>query len=275
MDIQERLALMTKAATIGGNQALVKRGRSPIVADTGGGGLTTAEDEAVQTTVMRILHEGDPDVNIIGEEAVDKHMTEQVYVIDPIDGSVSYSRDGHEWGCTVAFKNGDDIEAGVIYQPRTDTLTTAMRGGRVSIVERGEEQEIPRVSDGPVNLSKLVAIAPLSSEFSDDVLLDVFVPLLRSMRFTVMSGSNTDGIKRLILGHVDVFIGWGSLWDFAVGKLCVEMLGGAGATFHGDPIDVNVIAPQRVVLTKSRALLDAVLPLTRAWPIDREKRTRR
>ena len=133
MDRQARLSLMVTAATLGGNQALAKRGRSPIVADTGGGGLTTAEDEAAQATVIRALRDGDPGTNIIAEEAPDKHMTSQAYVIDPIDGSVGYARDGREWCCTIAHKDGDDIDAGVIYQPRTSTFVTAARGGRVSV----------------------------------------------------------------------------------------------------------------------------------------------
>ncbi len=271
---EDRLDLIIKAAMAGGNQALAKRGHSPIVADTGGGGLTTAEDEATQATVMRILREGDPGMNIIAEEAPDKLMTEQAYVIDPIDGSVSYSRDAREWCCTIAFKNGNDIDAGVIYQPRTGTLCSAMRGGRVKIEERGEVLTIPPAPAGPVVLSKLVVIAPLSGEFSDEVIQSVFAKLLGNMRFTMMSGSNTDGLMRLLMGYVDVFTGWGSLWDFAAGKLFIEMLGGSTANFDGSPIDVNVIAPQRVVIAKSQALRDAVVPFTSQWPIERERRVR-
>jgi len=265
---------MVLAATAGGNQALAKRGRSPIVADTGGGGLTTAEDEATQATVMRMLREGDPGVNVIGEEDPGKHMSDDAYVIDPIDGSVGFSRDGREWCCTIAFKHHGGIEAGVIWQPRTQTMVTACRGGKVVVKEHGQEQSVPASPSGAVDLRKLVAIAPLSGEFSDEVIDKIFGSLLKNLRFTTMSGSNTDGIIRLLLGHVDVFVGWGSLWDFAAGKLFVEMTGGATATFHGQPIDVSVIAPQRVVFARSRAVLDAIIPFTSEWPIAREKRVR-
>lgn len=115
--------------------------------------------------------------------------------------------------------------------------------------------------------------APLAGNFfSDEVIHGVFVPLLRSTRFLDHGGSNTGAVISLLLGYLDVVIGWGSVWDFAAGKLFVEMMGGATATFHGDPIDVNVIAPQRVVFARNRALLDAVLPFTSAWPVERELR---
>ncbi|MEK7473254.1 MAG: inositol monophosphatase family protein [Patescibacteria group bacterium] len=272
MDIRSHFELIVKAAQAGGNQGLAKQERTPTIYDVGGGSLTTAEDEPVQATVIRVLREGDPHTNIIGEESPEKRMTPQAYIIDPIDGTVGYSKNGEEWCTTIAYKNGDRIDAAVIYQPRTGTLITAYRGGKLEIVTRGVQQPIPPPQTGDITPWKLVAIAPLSSEFSDEIVQDVFAKLLQNMRFTEHGSSNSDGIKRFLLGHVDIFSGWGWIWDFAAGMLFVEMMGGAMATFHGESIDASVIGPQRVVFGRNKALLDIGVSFTRNWRIDIERR---
>ena len=272
MDHKHILAVMIEAAKKGGNQALAKQGFTPVVSDTGGGNLTTQQDYDSQASIIKILEEKLPGINILAEEKVAKKITGTDLIIDPIDGSVNFARGGSDWSSTIAYTENNKVVIGVIWQPRTRRLATGIRQTCLNLYE-GEQAIDSKKPTSPFQLSSSVIQFPVSGgDFSDEVFDQVINPLAKSVRFTRNIFCNTGSILELMMGLTDAFIGCGAIWDFAAGIFFSEMAGGVATDYWGKPIDMTQIKPQRVILARSQEILDALLPFTSKWPTAQELR---
>lgn len=265
------LDVLYEAVKRGGDQALANQRTARTVSDAGGGGLTTDQDQSAQDTIFGLLRLNFPDCKLIGEEGDAQQSAEDAFIVDPIDGTVNYARDGSDWCCTIAHKSGKDIDVGVIYQPRTALMAQGWRSRQLSLTRNNHLLDIPAPVP-PFKLAQTVIQMPIGGEFSDEVIQNVQVPLIKNTRFVRNVFSNTGAILELLQGICDAHIGYGSVWDFAAGKLLVELAGGVTGTVWGDPIDVNLIAPQRVVFARSQEIFDAIIPFTSRWPHEHDMR---
>lgn len=72
------------------------------------------------------LKEKYPDFDIVSEENnSDKGITENCFVIDPIDGTVNFANNLPIWAIQVAMIKNNDVVAAVIYAPRLNELYCA------------------------------------------------------------------------------------------------------------------------------------------------------
>lgn len=91
--------------------------------------MVTVVDQATEAFIVSRIQAAYPDHGIFGEES-GVHTSDSPYrwVIDPIDGTVSFIHDTHYWCVSIALqKNGKTI-AGAIYAPRLDELFYAEEG---------------------------------------------------------------------------------------------------------------------------------------------------
>ena len=101
--------------------------------------FATEADRAVERLVVERLarHFGD---DVLGEEygsqqSADPSGTgtetgcERLWVVDPIDGTFNFIHGLNVWCISLAFLAAGEIEFGIIYNPATDELFTARRGG--------------------------------------------------------------------------------------------------------------------------------------------------
>lgn len=258
------LAHMIQSAQIGGDEALSRQGSAKVVFDDGGGGLTTDADHATQAVVIAELKNRFPDIAILAEEQPDKLATGHRFIVDPIDATVNYEMNGMDWSCTIAHKTADEIDLGVIYQPRRNIMVSAMKGDGCRFA--GEPEPFRFSSTEVFVPTRSVIQMPIGCEFTDEWLNNVLIPLWRNTRFIRNIFSNTGSIIELLRGPCVATILTGSLWDIAAGKIIVEEAGGVTGDVYGNPIDVNLTAPQNVVLARSQQIFDSLIPLTSHWP---------
>src|SRR5262249_1590735 len=111
---------------------------------------------------------------------------------------------------------------GVIYDPFTDELWTAVRGQRARL--NGTVIHASRCRD----LSKAtVSIGFAKSRESLESALPYFIWLARRVRKIRMLGSAALGLAYVATGRLDAYIERGiSIWDVAAGALIVECAGG-------------------------------------------------
>lgn len=86
-------------------------------------------DKKAEAVILGIIRDRFPDHAILSEEAgAVGPKSEYLWVVDPLDGTVNYSRRIPLWGTSVALCRGGEEIVGVIYDAVHDELYTAEKG---------------------------------------------------------------------------------------------------------------------------------------------------
>ena len=128
-DTARRAALAARAVTRAGfrrTQVETKPDGSPV----------TAADREAERAIRAVLREADPDFAILGEElgedlprGASDWREVPAWLVDPIDGTISYSRGIPLFTTVVALAVGGEPALGLIDVPMLDELYLAWRGG--------------------------------------------------------------------------------------------------------------------------------------------------
>src|SRR5262245_42422116 len=106
------------AARAGGRRLATWRGRFQT-REKGAADLVTDADIDSQRAIQEVIAERYPDHAFLGEESVDKPLTNQadrlIWVVDPLDGTTNYVHGYPNYAVSVAVTRGQQILAGVIY----------------------------------------------------------------------------------------------------------------------------------------------------------------
>src|SRR5262245_32835342 len=97
------------------------------------GSPVTEADRAAEQAIRRVLHDGDPSAAILGEEFGAEGDTKHgaAWVIDPIDGTIGFSR-GLPLFSTIIARLEDGVPVlGLIDLPGVDERTLGWKGGGV------------------------------------------------------------------------------------------------------------------------------------------------
>jgi myo-inositol-1(or 4)-monophosphatase len=168
-----------------------------------------------------------PEISVFGEEGVSgKQDSEWRWVVDPIDGTVNFTY-GIPHACvSIALQqkqSGTYVSlAGLVYDPFTDELWTAIRG------------EKAKLNGTPIQVSKraelgqaIVAIGFAKKRSSLMENLPVFNNLVRQVRKMRIMGAAALSLAWVAGGRFDAYVESGvQLWDVAAGALIIECAGG-------------------------------------------------
>jgi myo-inositol-1(or 4)-monophosphatase len=178
------------------------------------------------------LSEAFPDDGIIGEELEETAETSgRRWFIDPIDGTLNFSRGIPMYCVSIALQEGDDSVVGVIYDPNRDELFSARKNGGAYL--NGEPMAVSDVD--ALEESLLVTGFPRSLENVEVDNLMNFAELTRASRGVRRLGSAALDLAYVAAGRLDGF--WEyylSPWDCAAGYLMVAEAGGNVTTVEGD-----------------------------------------
>ncbi len=226
----------------GGFEVTIKPDQTPV---------TQADREAEQA-ITRILGARFPDWGFLGEEFGAAGSAETRWIIDPIDGTKNFVRGIPFWAVLIGLEERGEITAGVMFNPVTDEMFTARRGGGAYL--NGE-----RIHVSPRDAMKEATVLHSG---------------LRLMR----EAGHWDGVARLVdasgrsRGFGDYY-GYGLVaagkaevyvevdlkpWDVAPVKILVEEAGGRLTDFSGRP----TIYDGSVIATNGRLHDDALRLLT-------------
>lgn len=118
---------LTHVARAAGTVAL-KHFRQDLTVETKtDGSPVTVADRASEQAAVDWIRNRFPDDEIFGEEGtcVESPNAERRWVIDPIDGTISFIHGVPLWGTMVGVMHGDSVLAGVIFCPALDELVVA------------------------------------------------------------------------------------------------------------------------------------------------------
>ena len=186
--------------------------------------LVTQVDIACERLIKTTILKDFPDHGFLSEEEISDHEgKEYIWIIDPIDGTVNYSRGISLYGISVALAKNKDIILGIVYNPVIDELLVAERGSQALL----NGKPIHVSSENKVNRSVIYTTELYKSE----TYVRSIYQKVKQFRVTSSSAYETCLVA---MGRTEAFIKITSHpWGFAAANLIVESAGGKVTNFDG------------------------------------------
>ena len=190
--------------------------------------FVTEVDLASEKEIIRILKASYPDHAFLGEETGLSHQADNIWIIDPLDGTTNFLHGFPQYCISIALEEKGDITQAVIYDPNRNDLFTATKGQGAYLNQRRM-----RVS----NKSKLKeSILGTGFPFRDfqhlPVYLKIFEEVVRGTSGVRRPGSAALDLAYVAAGWFDGFFEINlSKWDIAAGGLLVTEAGGIVSDF--------------------------------------------
>lgn len=191
----------------------------------------TEIDQLVEREIINIIRKAHPSHSILGEEGGRISGNDNLWIIDPIDGTRNFIHGFPHFAVSIGFSHKDKIEHGVIYDPVRQELFTASRGKgaqlndrRIRVSKHTHLKECLLGTGFPYRHSTLAQDAYLKC-------LQALIPLSGDVR---RAGAATLDLAYVASGRLDGFWEFGlKPWDLAAGTLMIKEAGGIVCDFEG------------------------------------------
>ncbi|MGZ5054772.1 MAG: inositol monophosphatase family protein [Methylobacter sp.] len=215
--------------------------------------LVTDADVAIEAFLQKALARHYPEFGFWGEESGQSLNQSSRWIVDPIDGTHSFSRGQYFWGISVALEIDQELVFGAVYAPALDDYYAAEKG-------KGAWKNGQHIS---VSNESSLADAMVSTGFA---CLRAYLKDNNLQRFCriaeVTTGQRRFGSAAVDLclvadGQVDAF--WEqelNLYDVAAGALIAKEAGATVTDFQGN----EGVFPKQILVTNGK-ILNQILPL--------------
>jgi myo-inositol-1(or 4)-monophosphatase len=196
--------------------------------------FVTEFDKASEASIMNVITQAFPSHGLLGEESGRTKTAEIMWIIDPLDGTANFAHHVPVFSVSIAVAIGQEVVAGVVFQPMTQELFFAEKGkgaflnGTPLKVRPTTSLDDAFVATGfPANVNE----NPLEC-------IETFARLSRLGLPIRRLGSAAIDLSYVAAGRFDSYWEVSLLpWDFAAGKLLVEEAGGKVSQYDGSPLD--------------------------------------
>lgn len=173
--------------------------------------LATQADYAIDELLRTRLAERFPESNFLTEETApddysDLKDTSNLWVIDPIDGTVNFSRKIENFAVSVALVEKGKVRLGVVYQPIQDYIFWA-----------SEEEDQAYKNDEPIQVAPTTELnrALIQSDMPWSLekrllTFEMLAKLSQQVRLLEMPGSAVMGMVAVAEGKTDAYVQYGA-----------------------------------------------------------------
>ncbi len=215
--------------------------------------FVTEADVAIEAFLKETLTRDYPEYGFWGEESGQSANQSSRWIVDPIDGTHSFSKGQYGWSISVALEIDGDIVLGAVYGPKLNDLYIAEKGK--GAFKNGERITVSDETDlGAAMIS--TGFACLRNYLPDNN-LERFCRIAQHTTGQRRFGSAALDLCKVADGQVDAF--WEqelNLYDVAAGALIAKEAGATLTDFKGNP----GLFPKQILATNNK-LLDQILPL--------------
>ena len=208
--------------------------------------FVTDVDYQVQSFLLSELAAFRPDIQFMGEEKDNSNIdfSGLVWILDPVDGTTNLIHRFRQSSVSLALAENQTIIAGIIYNPYTDELFSALKGCGSSL--NGQPVTVSScasLSDSLVS----VGTSPYIHDYADWNFRRAKEIFLRCQDIRRLGSAALD-LAYVACGRTDGFYEiYLSPWDYAAGLLLIEEAGGRVTDFSGNPPDCS--APSSILAT--------------------------
>ena len=227
----ERMARVAEAASEAARREILPRFRHVAVEIKQDGSPVTEADRAAERAIRAVLREATPEIAILGEEYGAEGSGGRSWLVDPIDGTISFSRGLPLFGSLIALVEDERPVLGLIDLHALGERTVGWRGGGV------------RCNGAPVRVSTCARLDEAIVAHGDPIALAGFgqrAAWLALARDLPRLRGYTDcfGHAQVVRGSVDAMVDLSlNVWDAAATQLLVEEAGGRCETLRLDRRD--------------------------------------
>lgn len=187
--------------------------------------FVTNIDQQAEQIIVEAIRKAYPNHAILAEEsgASEAGNNDITWIIDPIDGTANFIHGFPQFAVSIAIKNKERIEHGLIYDPVKQEVFTASHGEGAQLNNRRL-----RVSTRSELHGSLIGTGFPFRELSK---LDPYLKILKILMTQAggirRAGAATLDLAYVAAGRLDGFWEFGlSPWDIAAGALMVKEAGG-------------------------------------------------
>lgn len=215
-----RFAAATAAAV---GDAIVVENVGIVTRKQGRANFATAADHAAEEAILTAIRVHDPGAAILAEES-SKGATaraERLWVVDPIDGTLNFSRALPFYCVAIGYVEDGLVRAGAVHAPRTGETFAASAGGGATL------NQVPVRATRIGSASEAFAVTSLGFGSASK----------RGSRFTALNrtcarlrilGAAALEISYLAAGRIDLFVHeFLAPWDIAAAQLIAREAGAA------------------------------------------------
>lgn len=195
--------------------------------------LVTEVDHASEAYLLNEIKNNFPGGHILAEESGKiEGLNEDIWYIDPLDGTVNYAHHVPVFCVSIAFASRGTLQLGVVYDPLRDEMFSAERGKGAFL--NGKKIQVSKTTE--LQKSLLVTGFPYDTWNTPRNNFDYFIKFAKS----------TQGVRRLGSAALDGcyvaagrFDGFWELslkpWDVAAAALIGEEAGARVTNINGEP----------------------------------------
>ncbi len=201
--------------------------------------VTQADTLANEIIVSRLRQEFPAD-GLLAEESLDtSHRLDKsrVWMIDPLDGTNGFIDGNGDFAVQIGLTENGECVLGVVYQPLTQVLYRAVRGGGAWVERPADEPRQTRVSDtGELSEMRLAASRSHRSPRMDQVVRAL------GLKEEVLRGSVGIKVGLIVEQQCDLYIHLSSRtkqWDTCAPEIVLREAGGSITDLFGRPLVYN------------------------------------
>lgn len=215
--------------------------------------LVTDADVAVEDFLKYAFSEQCPEYGFWGEESGKTANQSSRWIVDPIDGTHSFSKGQYFWGISVALEIDGGLVMGAVYAPALDDYYCAEKAK--GAWKNGKPIRVSG-EDSLANSMVGTGFACLR-DYLEDNNLKRFARIAQSTTGQRRYGSAALDLCLVADGQLDAY--WEqklNMYDVAAGALIALEAGASVTDFQGNP----GVFPEQILATNGK-LLDQILPL--------------
>ena len=183
---------------------------------------------ASENEIIRILKAAYPDHAFLGEESGLSNESDNIWIIDPLDGTTNFLHGFPQYCVSIALEQKGEITQAVIYDPNRNDLFTASKGQGAYLNQR----RIRVSTKSKLKESILGTGFPFRDFQHLPTYLKIFEELVRGTSGIRRPGSAALDLAYVAAGWFDGFFEINlSKWDIAAGGLLVREAGGIVSDF--------------------------------------------
>lgn len=253
----EAITVAIEAAHKAGEVILRHFGQPQEIHLKGPSDLTTQVDRDAEEIIVNTIRQAFPNHEFLGEE---EHAAcseaDNLWVIDPLDGTRNYSL-GIPWFCvSIALAVRGRAVLGVIFDPvRRETFyAEAGKGAYLNgkEIHCAKKTEIERAVAA-------IGVLPARHKKNPGWAMPMLMRLYPMIEATRMMGAAALNLAYVACGRVDISFHDGvSAWDILAGALLIEEAGGVATDFAGQPVTT---VSQSIIAASNAAFHTQVLQI--------------
>lgn len=205
-------------------------------------------DIEAERIIVSIISKSFPDHNIIAEEETNINKnSEYTWVVDPLDGTISFSRQVPFFAVSIGLLKDNKPLLGVINHISFNNLYwgIAGKGGYLN----GKKIKISTEN----KLNEAMVMLDLGHRAKRQAKINLYVtPLITKVGYDYSFGGGVATLGMVAQGILDAFVAQAWVWDFVAGAVIVREAGGKVTDFEGNEPDwtkerLNIVASNGLI----------------------------